>query len=66
MSLEEIQTAYVSALDMEEPNRTKQLSSLMDVLEKEHRTFIINPTDYDLEKPDVILYREISMARNFD
>lgn len=45
--------------------RNFALVNLMNELEKKHHTFIHNPTQSELDKPEIILYREVSKARIF-
>lgn len=39
--------------------------SLMNTLEKEFGSLILNPTDDDMKRKDVILYKNISNSRVF-
>lgn len=49
-----------------EPDRTIKLVNLMNELEANYSTFKFNPTQEELQKPAMILYKAISAARMFD
>lgn len=57
---------FKQILEYEEPCRTKYLVELMNIMEREFKVFAINPTGEFMAKEEVVLYREISEARNFD
>lgn len=57
---------FKQILEYKEPCRTKYLVELMNIMEGEFEVFAINPTSEFMAKEEVILYREISEARNFD
>lgn len=65
MNLDMIRKEYLEALELPTMQKNKKLVALMNYLEKNFGTFIINPTDSDLEHEPVKLYREISSAREF-
>lgn len=62
--LQRIETDFMEAAEMSESQRTRHLLNLMNELEQDYSTFIFNPTVEDMERPDVRLYREISLARD--
>lgn len=57
---------YAISQELKEPERTRRLVDLMNELEANYNTFKISPTQEELQKPAMILYRKISMARAFD
>jgi hypothetical protein len=66
MRLQQIRTRYEAAIQLSEPERTNTLVDLMNVLEREYHTFQTWSSDSqapDLTTPEMVLYREISMAR---
>ena len=68
MRLEQIRQRYDAALQLSEPDRTNTLVDLMNVLEREYRTFQTWNSDSqapDLTTPEMVLYQEISNARVF-
>lgn len=62
-SLATIEADFTAAIEMHEPQRTLRLVSLMNDLEQYHSAFIYNPSQEELERPAVQLYRKISLAR---
>ncbi|MBC1746878.1 hypothetical protein [Listeria seeligeri] len=65
-TLEEIKEKYVEMNAMEEPMRTKNLTALMEILEKQHGTLQMYPTEEFLATEAVKLYQEIANARVFE
>ena len=68
MKLEAIKAEYERLQGVDEPQRTNELVKLMNVLEREYRTFQTWSGDSqapDLTTPEMVLYREISNARVF-
>ena len=66
MRLQQIEERYQAAKKLYEPERTNTLVDLMNVLEREYHTFQTWSSDSkapDLTTPEMVLYREISMAR---
>lgn len=66
MKLQQIREAYEAVKQLNEPARTNALVDLMNVLEREYHTFQTWNSDSqapDLTTPEMVLYREISMAR---
>ncbi|MBC2057942.1 hypothetical protein HCJ57_15555 [Listeria booriae] len=63
-TLDQIREKYIEVDRMEEPGRTNQLVNLMNVLEEEYQTHQLNPTKEFLEREEVKLYKQISMARD--
>lgn len=66
MRLQQIRNRYEAAIQLSEPERTNTLVDLMNVLEREYHTFQTWNSDSqapDLTTPEMVLYREISMAR---
>lgn len=63
-ALAKIEADFRTTVKINEPQRTHRLVSLMDELEQDYGAFIYNPTATDMERLDVRLYREISLARN--
>lgn len=67
-SLEKIKEEFEAVKSKESLNslqKTMRFVRLMDELEQDYHTFIINPTDEQLASDEVKLYREISYARKF-
>lgn len=65
-TLDEIQTAFdifKNNQQLSQKQKNDLFVRLMDELEKDHHTLIINPTDEELSMPAVKLYRTISYAR---
>ena len=56
---------YQKALALPKRRKNETLVSLMNQLEHNYSTFIINPMREDLEREEVRLYKEISNARDF-
>lgn len=51
--------------DFESTIDIKGLLRLMNELERDYKVFALNPSENFLNKPEVILYREISASRTF-
>ena len=67
-SLEKVKEGFEAVKNNESLNtlqKTMRFVCLMDELEQDYHTFIINPTDEQLASDEVKLYREISYARVF-
>lgn len=67
-TLEEIRTEFEGYKNSDSLNtlqKTMRFVQLMNELEQDYHTFIINPTDEQLASDEVKLYREISYARKF-
>jgi hypothetical protein len=67
-SLEKIKDEFESVKATDSLNslqKTMRFVQLMNELEQDYHTFIINPTDEQLASDEVKLYREISYARKF-
>ena len=67
-SLEKIKEEFEAVKSKESLNslqKTMRFVQLMNELEQDYHTFIINPTDEQLASDEVKLYREISYARVF-
>lgn len=67
-SLEKVKEEFEAVKNNESLNtlqKTMRFVCLMDELEQDYHTFIINPTDEQLASDEVKLYREISYARKF-
>ena len=67
-SLEKVKEEFEAVKNNESLNtlqKTMRFVCLMDELEQDYHTFIINPTDQQLASDEVKLYREISYARKF-
>ena len=67
-TLEEIRTefeGYKNSDSLNQLQKTMRFVRLMNELEQDYHTFIINPTDEQLASDEVKLYREISYARKF-
>ena len=67
-SLEKIKDEFEAVKSKESLNslqKTMRFVRLMDELEQDYHTFIINPTDEQLASDEVKLYREISYACKF-
>ena len=67
-SLEKIKEEFEAVKSKESLNslqKTMRFVRLMNELEQDYHTFIINPTDEQLASDEVKLYREISYARKF-
>ncbi|MHC5268339.1 hypothetical protein ACYSNO_04010 [Enterococcus sp. LJL98] len=67
-SLEKVKEEFEAVKNNESLNtlqKTMRFVCLMDELEQDYHTFIINPTDEQLASDEVKLYREISYARVF-
>lgn len=62
-SLQQIKTDFTTVTTTPEPQRTQRLVRLMNELERDYGTFIYNPTQTQLERDDVQLYKAISSAR---
>ena len=68
MELATIKAEFERLQGVDEPQRTDELVKLMNVLEREYRTFQTWNSDSrapDLTTPEMVLYREISNARVF-
>lgn len=68
-TLEEIRTefeGYKNSDSLNQLQKTMRFVRLMNELEQDYHTFIINPTDEQLASDEVKLYREISYARKFE
>ncbi len=68
-SLEKIKEEFEAVKSKESLNslqKTMRFVRLMNELEQDYHTFIINPTDEQLASDEVKLYREISYARKFE
>jgi len=68
MELATIKAEFERLQGVDEPQRTNELVKLMNVLEREYRTFQTwsgNGQAPDLTTPEMVLYREISNARVF-
>lgn len=68
MQLTEIAAEFERVQAHNEPRRTDELVKLMNVLEREYRTFKTwgsSDSKPDLETPEMRLYRQISDARVF-
>ena len=68
MNLQQIRNRYEDAIQLNEPQRTNALVDLMNVLEREYRTFKTWNSDSqapNLTTPEMVLYQEISNARVF-
>lgn len=66
MELATIKAEFERLQGVDEPQRTNELVKLMNVLEREYRTFQTWSSDSqapDLTTPEMVLYREISAAR---
>lgn len=66
MELEAIRAEYERLQGVDEPQRTNELVKLMNVLEREYGTFKTWRNESqapDLTTPAMLLYREISAAR---
>lgn len=66
MRLEQIRQRYDAALQLSEPDRTNTLVDLMNVLEREYGTFKTWSNESqapDLTTPEMVLYQQISAAR---
>lgn len=48
-----------------EREKTRQYVDLMNELEHDFGSFILYPTENELKREDVVLYREISDSRTF-
>lgn len=67
-SLEKVKEEFEAVKNNESLNtlqKTMRFVCLMDELEQDYHTFIINPTDEQLASDELTLYREISEARVF-
>lgn len=63
--LNELRLEYYSIDGLPEPQRTLQLSNLMDELKQEYNIPLINRESYNTENKEVIqLYREVASSRN--
>ena len=68
MELATIKAEFERLQGVDEPQRTNELVKLMNVLEREYRTFQTWSGESqapDLTTPEMVLYREISNARVF-
>ena len=66
MRLQQIRERYDAALQLSEPDRTNTLVDLMNVLERECGTFKTWRNESqapDLTTPEMVLYQQISAAR---
>ncbi len=66
MELEAIRAEYERLQGVDEPQRTNELVKLMNVLEREYRTFQTWRNESqapDLTTPEMVLYQQISAAR---
>lgn len=63
--LDLITQEYLRALQQPKQEKNKILVSLMNQLEKNYDTFIINPTEDESKGEAVQLYKKISNARDF-
>lgn len=67
-SLEKVKEEFEAVKNNESLNtlqKTMRFVCLMDELEQDYHTFIINPTAEQLASDEITLYREISEARVF-
>ena len=62
--LKRIETDFTAIAELNEPQRTRDLVTLMNELEQDYGAFIFNPSQTDLERSDVQLYKKISLARD--
>lgn len=51
--------------DFESVNDIKGILRLMNELEHDYGVFVLNPSEDFLNKPEAVLYREISASRTF-
>ena len=51
--------------DFELVDDIKDILRLMNELEHDYGVFVLNPSEVFLNKPEVVLYREISASRTF-
>lgn len=65
IDLDLIAESYQKALSLPKRRKNEMLISLMNQLEHNYSTFIINPISEDLERAEVQLYKKISNARDF-
>ena len=68
MELATIKAEFERLQGVDEPQRTNELVKLMNVLEREYRTFQTWSGESqapDLTTPEMVLYQEISNARVF-
>lgn len=66
MELEAIRAEYERLQGVDEPQRTNELVKLMNVLEREYGTFKTWRNESqapDLTTPEMVLYQQISAAR---
>lgn len=63
--LDLITQEYLRALQQPKQEKNKILVSLMNQLEKNYDTFIINPTEDESNREAVQLYKKISNDRDF-
>ena len=61
--LQQIKTDFTIVATTLEPQRIQRLIQLMNELERDYDTFIYNPTQTQLERDDVQLYKAILSAR---
>lgn len=67
-ALDEISSTFNSTKDnknLKTSDKNKIYISLMNTLEKEFGSLILSPTDDDMKRKDVILYKNISNSRMF-
>lgn len=66
-TLSEIKNEFLALKSKEMPQlaRNKAYARLMDKLENYYGSLVLEPTQLELERPDVLLYHEISEAREF-
>lgn len=65
VELERCRGLYKIIAEQSEPDRTRRLSDLIDVMQRMFRIPLLNNEEYNKENPGVIkLYREISAARD--
>lgn len=63
-NLLEIENELNEIAKLKEPLKTRKLVQLMDYMEANYKVFIINPTQEQMEQPEVKLYRKISDMRD--
>lgn len=63
-NLLEIENELNEIAKLEEPLKTRKLVQLMNYMEANYKTFIINPTKEQMEQPEIKLYRKISDMRD--
>lgn len=63
-NLIEIEKELNEIVKLKEPLKTRNLVQLMNYMEANYKVFIINPTNQQMGKPEVKLYKKISDMRN--